>query len=260
MNKPGKVLAKADACFESVRNQPDWWAPVWQGLVLDRQGRHYRRIKSALWLLIYLILCADRQTGNLKRRVSTISQGMGVKSRTIRTWLRTLQKGEYIDARTNGRCLVITIRKWKTFSQRRYSVRQSDANLQGRVTGLCQSESVPKVQESPHSSDKSTSSCAPNDITIKKKRLRNDNVRDQGSSKNQESAFAQRICQAFKDEANLPLYLAYVRQYPPEIIQKAFEEAMKPPANKIKKTRGALFNYLVKFYAKEGEKTKDHSH
>lgn len=57
------------------------------------------------------------------------------------------------------------------------------------------------------------------------------------------------ICQALNDQDNLPLYLSYVRTYPPKIIQRAFRAARDLPANKVKKTRGALFTYLVKLYA-----------
>jgi len=59
------------------------------------------------------------------------------------------------------------------------------------------------------------------------------------------------ICQILGDSDNLPLYLSYVRKYSPKIIQMAFDAARELPANKIKKTRGALFTYLVKHYAGE---------
>jgi hypothetical protein len=30
------------------RHEKQWWAPVWKGLVMDAQAKHYRRMKNAL--------------------------------------------------------------------------------------------------------------------------------------------------------------------------------------------------------------------
>jgi hypothetical protein len=256
---PAKVLAKADAS-ESSRHQPNWWAPVWQGLVLDQQGKHYRKIKSALWLLIYFILCADRRTGTLKRKVGTISRHMDVKARTIRLWLAVLRSHGYIDTQNSGRCLIIEIKKWKSYPQRHSDVTQSDIALPGRVTELCQSGSAAKGRETSKASENSAAGGAPNDITIKKEILTNDNVAAKTSPQSTEAAIAMEICQAFKDEKNLPLYISYVRKYERRIIQQAFKEALKLPSNKIKKTRGALFNYLVKYYAGNQDVPTSHRH
>ena len=69
--------------------------------------------------------------------------------------------------------------------------------------------------------------------------------------KNSQDLLALDICQTLGDLDNLPLYLSYIRKYSPKIIQMAFDAARELPANKIKKTRGALFTYLVKHYAGE---------
>jgi len=98
-----------------------------------------------------------------------------------------------------------------------------------------------------------------NDITLKKDIL-NDNVGDLSRLVMNERVLAMEICQAFKDEKNLPLYLSYVNQYPIEIIKKAYQESIKLPSNKIKKTRGALFTYLVKHYAAKKYYTQNHGH
>lgn len=259
MNTMGKIIPKADA-DEGVGPLSDWWVPVWKGLVLDPQGRHYRAIGNAVWLLLYFFLSADRKTGTLKRKLSTISCAMGVKVRTIRLWLRSLRQGGYIEARTNGRCLVIAIHKWKSYPQGHSSVRQSDLGLIGRATQVCQALAPENGQKTAQSSEKSASGFTPYDRTIKKGLLTNDNVTAKASLTSRDVAIALEICQAFKDEKNLPLYLAYVKKYEMGIIQQAFKEAMKPPANKIKKTRGALFNYLVQYYAGEHDMPQNHSH
>lgn len=78
--------------------------------------------------------------------------------------------------------------------------------------------------------------------------------------RNSQDLLALDICQALDDSDNLPLYLSYVRKYSPKIIQRAFNAARELPANKIRKTRGALFTYLVKYYAEEQDIPKNHSH
>lgn len=53
------------------------------------------------------------------------------------------------------------------------------------------------------------------------------------------------------DLPNLPMYIAYANKYPEVLLRKASGAAMEMPQNKIKKTRGALFNHLVQKYARE---------
>jgi len=259
MSITGKAKPKADA-DRGAGPLPDWWAPVWKGLVLDPQGRHYRAIGNAVWLLLYFFLCADRRSGTLKRKLSTISCAMGVKVRTIRLWLGSLRQGGYIEARTNGRCLVIAIHKWKSYPLGHSSGRQSDLGLAARATRVCQALERENRQQTAQSSEDSASGFAPYDIAIKKKKLKDDNVTAKASLTSGDVAIALEICQTFKDEKNLPLYLAYIKKYEMGIIKQAFKEAMKPPANKIKKTRGALFNYLVQYYAGKNEMPQNHSH
>jgi hypothetical protein len=61
---------------------------------------------------------------------------------------------------------------------------------------------------------------------------------------------ALKIARAFKEENRLPLYRACCENFEEEGIRKAFSEAMAVPDDKIKKSRSALFVYLMKKYAK----------
>jgi hypothetical protein len=62
---------------------------------------------------------------------------------------------------------------------------------------------------------------------------------------------ARKIAKAFKDDANYRFYLAYCQRYPLKIIWRAFIEVQHVPPERIRKSKGALFNYLVQKYAKE---------
>ena len=96
-------------------NQKSWWGPVWRGLVVDAGARHYRQMRSALWLFLYLILHADRKTGRLLRRYETISRDLGVPKRTVRRWLTVLNKAGYVEVERPPRSTVFSmrIRRWK---------------------------------------------------------------------------------------------------------------------------------------------------
>lgn len=81
---------------------------------MDAEGKHYRRVKNAIRLSLHLVLHADQGTGCLKRKYKTLAEEMGLAEGTIRKWLTTLKKHGYIEARSNGRCLEIVIKRWKT--------------------------------------------------------------------------------------------------------------------------------------------------
>jgi DNA-binding MarR family transcriptional regulator len=102
--------SKHKAGFVSKTN---WWTPLWRGLVVDPTAKHYKIMRSAVWLYLYLLVFANRTTGGLFRRVSTIAKDMGLSCRTISRWLEFLKDGGYIEIRRTGRSLQISITKWK---------------------------------------------------------------------------------------------------------------------------------------------------
>jgi len=57
------------------------------------------------------------------------------------------------------------------------------------------------------------------------------------------------IADAFNDLAQIKLYVIYCKKYPRETIQRAFAEAKAYPEARIKKSRAAIFSYLLKTYA-----------
>src|SRR5438105_13698858 len=88
-----------------------WWGPVWRGLFVDPQGKHYRAMGRALWLYGYLIVHADRRTGTLYRRVATVANDMQVFERTIQAWLALLRRCVYIRIESTVRALTIWFEK-----------------------------------------------------------------------------------------------------------------------------------------------------
>ena len=60
---------------------------------------------------------------------------------------------------------------------------------------------------------------------------------------------AQMIAEAFNDQDKLSMYLVYCKKYPSHIIERAYADARAVPAEQIKKSRAAIFFFLVKTYA-----------
>jgi hypothetical protein len=58
-------------------------------------------------------------------------------------------------------------------------------------------------------------------------------------------AFAKEIADTLNDKDAFPLYLSYARKYSEKYLRKMLSKAMSIPDKKIKRTRGALFTFLV---------------
>lgn len=100
-----------------VVNQKDWWAPVWRGLVMDKEGKHYRKMRSGIWLFLYLLLNANRRSGLLYKKIKTVSSDTGWNRDMILRWLNILRRSGYIATKNTGRCLLMQIRNWKGLSE-----------------------------------------------------------------------------------------------------------------------------------------------
>ena len=59
---------------------------------------------------------------------------------------------------------------------------------------------------------------------------------------------AKHIAQVLGDEKNIALYEAYVKRYPRDVIAKAYDQVLKTPHHRIKKSLGAYFTFLVRKY------------
>ena len=70
-------------------------------------------------------------------------------------------------------------------------------------------------------------------------------------SKNDQEELAQEIAKGLGEEQLLPIYRSFVRRYPEEVVRRAYQETIAFPAERIHKTRGAVFNYLLKKYVRE---------
>ena len=89
----------------------------------------------------------------------------------------------------------------------------------------------------------------------KVKRMNNDTLRSQKnnffSSRHlitKEELLAMDIAQTLGEGNNLKVYSAYAHKYPESFLRQMLSEVKRTPNCKIKKSRGALFAYLIRHY------------
>jgi hypothetical protein len=100
-------------------------------------------------------------------------------------------------------------------------------------------------------------SCISNDLYIGDKHDKKVVHSKQGNGDpSDEERLAFQVADGLGDVKNLRLYKSYCRRYPTEIILTAYVRAREVSPDKIKKSRGALFNFLVQKY---GGKNKNKS-
>lgn len=69
----------------------------------------------------------------------------------------------------------------------------------------------------------------------------------------QRNTLAKDIAHAFNDQPHLAIYQIYCQNFPVKVVKKAFAQVQAMPSHKVKRSRLALFIYLVKSYAEDKE-------
>ena len=60
-----------------------------------------------------------------------------------------------------------------------------------------------------------------------------------------EEKLAREIANALNDMDSLPVHIAFVEKYSEAHLRKTLQKVLSIPENQIRKTRGALFTFLV---------------
>lgn len=66
---------------------------------------------------------------------------------------------------------------------------------------------------------------------------------------NEKELLAWDLANNLNDMTSLPLFISYANKYPAGFLRKVLGTVMEVPSERIRKSRGALFNHLVKKYA-----------
>ena len=68
---------------------------------------------------------------------------------------------------------------------------------------------------------------------------------DRFMNQSEQKALAFELAEALNDTEALAVYFAFVEKYPETILREVLAKTLAVPSNKIRKTRGALFTYLL---------------
>lgn len=108
-NQIAKLISKR------IKQPSNWWTPLWRGLIADQNGKHRKAMGSAVWIFLYLLTYANRNTGIVRRKLSQIAEDTGYPVRTIQRHLKRLVEQDYITISRIKHYLHINIKKWKSF-------------------------------------------------------------------------------------------------------------------------------------------------
>lgn len=220
-----------------------WWAPVRRGLVVDHGGKHFRRLGRALWLLLYLFLHADRRSGFLARKQATIAGDTGIPLRTIRAWMRRLERDGYIAVQRSGRAQRIRVLRWAG-TRRHVSAGQSGSTLPIRAAGNGQGPSADR-RNLKQPGGEFGQGRLPYNIP---------STRDLLQQRRREEALARELAESLGDRDRLDRYRRYARGVPEGVLRKCLGQVAATPAERIKKSKAALFAYLLSMHVCERHK------
>lgn len=188
-------------------------------LVLQRDARFYRSLRDAMWLYLALVVTADDE-GVVEKGFEELSLLTGLKEGTLRSWAGHLKKLGLIET--------------KPF--------HGSAPTSFVVHGL---------ERKGHPGEHSELETKPREAPARHV-LQGDTGGESTSSQNQDlGALAEYVRHGLGDEeTDLEHYAELLEGVPKEVIRQAFEQARRVPREKIRKSRGALFTYLIKQYGK----------
>jgi len=235
-------------------SKKSWWGRVWPGLVVDPDGKHVRRLKAAFPLLIYLIVRANWDTGLLRRTHGTIAREMGLSLWTVRAWMRRLDRHGYVRLTKTGRAMVIEVLKWRP-------VGHGAAPLTGTAMPVRPARlQRPPSAERPGSQQRqgeNRGQSFPNENlmtrVIERERFvrtfppsDSEPERTEDEPLTRAELLVQDLAAGLDDPAHLSRYRRHVQRFPESLLRRLLSEARATPARQIKRSKAALFEYLLK--------------
>jgi hypothetical protein len=194
------------------------------------------------------------------RKIQTMSNDMGVTRHTALRWLAILRNADYIKTVNTGRSLTIQIMRWNPIAgvgktqlqksaisdfryeqyptSRQTHVRPIPPQI-GAISGFAAATNETKIQINVINDPRGGISQKP----------MNNGLTSIGDSIRRE-LLAQELAKGLNDQAGISLYRSYSVNYPEWLLRKVLAEVRALPPERISKSRGALFNYLVQYHAK----------
>ncbi len=237
----------------------NWWRPLWSGLAIDPDGKHSKQMKTSVWLFLYLILVADQKTGMLTKSYAEISRMTGRRKKTTLKWMNALRRKGYVLTKKEGKRLVIQVKKWKFLTKcPDWGTMKTESTPNGARNGpqLGRIEEEQKSEKSLCLSQKIKKGRFADRYNVNKDIYNIVNVSkpisfDDFSPKTKEELLALDLAQGLNDLKSLNFYLSVSKKYPEELLRRICNQVREIPTEKIKKSKGALFTYLLKNTVRE---------
>ncbi|MCK9421233.1 MAG: hypothetical protein M0Q38_01405 [Bacteroidales bacterium] len=70
-------------------------------------------------------------------------------------------------------------------------------------------------------------------------------------NQSEETQLAYELAEALNDQEAIQMYIAYTNRFPEALLREILVKVLSVPDYKIRKTRGALFNYLIQQHARK---------
>ncbi len=189
---------------------------------------------GAVGIAVYSFLAslADRSQGCFPSQ-KYIADSLGYSRATVNKTLKLLEKNGLIriDKRSRYHCVYKLLKvRCKAGETQMSTRRNSDVNQVNT------------------NNNKLTRINNNNDIENKNFLNFNPDTHKSFRPRNRQELLALDLAESLNDLQGLPLYLSYSKKYPESFLRKVLGEVKEIPPEKIKKSKGALFNYLIKKY------------
>lgn len=213
-------------------------------LFIQELPKHLHDI-SPIELKVYTIL-SFICPGTLKTRISTYDLGnrCRIKWKAVEDSMILLKKRGLIDCELENNPFIEIEIQLLTYPQDRSFKRKKEKNESNNGT-VYDNDFFNKIKR-----------CVKRVIVNDTKHMKNQKSMnklplEETPAKTAGDNLAQEIAAKLDDEENLALYQKYCQKYPKDIILQSYRLALNTPLDRIKKSRGALFTYLVLKTVKE---------
>jgi hypothetical protein len=234
-----RVLARAAACDDHR------WVPV-----LARSLTRPTAIEPEV-LPLFLVLCvlAGRRDGRVLVMREQLASLLDIDERTLTERLERVHEGRLVQLDVRGPYLVLHVRMWpgrnwktaktpfETEGSSPTEAEQSRTAEQAAAAGVNSQQNAALPRSNPSSA--AAGHCGRGDAEV--------SLRDESWLEE----FVDRLVEflAAKDErAN---YRTFCSAYPPAVLEEAFRRVVETPPDRIRKSRAALFTFLVKSLHRE---------
>lgn len=194
--------------------------------------------EPVLPLLVTLCLLANPKSGRVLVTKQVLTGFLEVNDETLESDLQKLGEKGHIEIESDCEYLVLSVLSW---SNRRRFTDSSEASKEGKAErSALQGVSAERSSSSPAVEAAKQDNAGPEQKT---------GVGERGPERGEEGwrgPLLNRLLRVVNAPGERASYESFCREYPRGILEEALDRVEKTPGHRIRKSRGALFVYLVK--------------